>query len=94
MPLVQGRTLALRNRAYEALARIPGLHLVSAAPGSVATALVAARLPEGSDSSAFRGVLRMAERRWFNGFRLSPHIFNDEEDVDRALFAIRQELTR
>jgi selenocysteine lyase/cysteine desulfurase len=36
----------------------------------------------------------MAEKRWFNGFRLSPHIFNDEEEVDRALRATRQELAR
>jgi len=71
-------------------------------PGPAATALVAAYLPDGVDSSALRGALRtnhkvivkMAEKRWFNGIRLSPHIFNDEEDVDRALRAIRQELAR
>jgi selenocysteine lyase/cysteine desulfurase len=39
-------------------------------------------------------IVKMAEKRWFNGIRLSPHIFNDEEDVDRALSAIRQELAR
>ena len=100
MAAVQMRALALRNRAYEGLARIPGLRLASVPPGPAATALVAAYLPDAVDSSAFRGALRtnhqvivkMAEKRWFNGIRLSPHIFNDEDDVDRALRAIRQEL--
>lgn len=102
MASIHARTLALRNRAYEGLARIPGLRLASVPPGPGATALVAAFLPETVDSFAFRAALRtnhqvivkMAEKRWFNGIRLSPHIFNDEEDVDRALRAIRQELAR
>jgi selenocysteine lyase/cysteine desulfurase len=81
--------------------RIPGLRLASVPPGAgPATAPVAAYLPDSIDSSAFRAALRtkhqiivkMAEKRWFNGFRLSPHIFNDEADVDRALQAIRDEL--
>ena len=64
--------------------------------------LVAAYLPDAIDSLAFRAALRtnhqvivkMTEKRWFNGIRLSPHVFNNEEDVDRALRAIRQELAR
>lgn len=102
MSSVQARTLSLRNRAYEGLAEIPRLRLASAAPGPIATALVACFLPEDVDSFAFRARLRTGhgviakavEKRWFNGFRLSPHIFNDEGDVDRALAAIRRELTQ
>ncbi|HWI87331.1 MAG TPA: hypothetical protein VNT42_13545 [Sphingomonas sp.] len=102
MASVHTRTLALRNRAYEGLARIPGLRLASVPPGPGATALVAAFLPAAVDSFALRAALRtnhqvivkMVEKRWFNGIRLSPHIFNDEEDVDRALRAVRQELAR
>jgi selenocysteine lyase/cysteine desulfurase len=102
MPAVHARTLALRNRAYAGLAQIPGLRLASVPPGPHATALVAAYLPDTIDSRAFRDAMRekhqiivkMAEKRWFNGFRLSPHIFNDEEDVDRALGAIREEVAR
>ena len=100
MAAVRTSTLTLRNQAYEGLTRIPGLRLASAPPGPTATALVAAYLPDTVDSAAFRGALRlkhqvivkMAEKRWFNGFRLSPHIFNDAEDIDRALAAIRNEL--
>lgn len=103
MSTIGARTLALRNRAYDGLTRIRGLRLASVPPGTpAATALVAAYLPDGVDSAAFRAAMRtkhqiivkMAEKRWFNGFRLSPHIFNDEEDVDRALRAIRLELAR
>jgi selenocysteine lyase/cysteine desulfurase len=38
-------------------------------------------------------VVKMAEKRWFNGFRLSPHLFNTVDDIDRALAAVRAELT-
>jgi selenocysteine lyase/cysteine desulfurase len=98
---VAAHNLALRNQAYAGLARLPRLKMVSAPPGDpMATALVAARLPDEIDSKAFRERLRdgyglivkMAEKRWFNGFRLSPHLFNDAADVDRALEAIRREL--
>jgi selenocysteine lyase/cysteine desulfurase len=37
-------------------------------------------------------LLKMAEKRWFDGFRLSPHLFNTEADIDRALATIRTEL--
>jgi selenocysteine lyase/cysteine desulfurase len=101
MAAVAGRNLALRNRLYEGLARIPRLRMASAPPGDpMATAMVAAYLPAEVDSAAFRAamlerhnlVVKMAEKRWFNGFRLSPHLFNTEAEVERALAAIRTEL--
>ena len=63
----------------------------------MATALLAAYLPARVDSGAFRQamhdrhgvVVKMAEKRRFNGFRLSPHLFNTEDDIDRAMVAIR-----
>jgi selenocysteine lyase/cysteine desulfurase len=100
MEQVAAHNFALRNRAYYGLARL-GLKLASAPPGDpMGTALVAAYLPAGQDSNAFRQamhdrhnvVVKMAEKRWFNGFRLSPHLFNTEDDIDRALAAIRTEL--
>jgi selenocysteine lyase/cysteine desulfurase len=95
---VAAHNLALRNEAYAGLARMPRLRLVSAPPGDpMGTALVAAYLPPEIDSKAFREtllarhsvVVKMAEKRWFNGFRLSPHLFNDEADIERSLRAIR-----
>jgi selenocysteine lyase/cysteine desulfurase len=97
MAAVESHNVALRNRAYAGLKDIPKLEVVSTAPGPLTTALVAARLPAGIDSRDVRDALRlkhgvmikMIEKRWFNGIRLSPHIFNTERDIDVALRAIR-----
>jgi selenocysteine lyase/cysteine desulfurase len=97
----EARNLALRNRAYEGLKKIARARIVSAPPGPLATALVAFRLPAGIESSAFRNtmrqkynlVLKQTEKRWGNGMRISPHIFNTEADIDAALEAIAKELS-
>jgi len=101
MARVEHHNLALAERIHAAFTLLPPLELVSPPPGPLATALVAARLPEAIDSQALRVTMRnrhgvsikMAEKRWFNGIRLSPHIFNDEEQVDEALAALRMELS-
>jgi selenocysteine lyase/cysteine desulfurase len=95
------QNLRLRNRAYEGLKKIAKVQLVSAPPGPLATALVAFRLPERVDSRAFRNtmhqkyklILKQTEKRWFNGMRISPHVFNTEADIDAALKAITSELS-
>lgn len=100
LPRIEQHNLALAERIYGAFARIPALEIVSPPPGPLATALVAARLPEAIDSQSLRERMRnrhgisikMAEKRWFNGIRLSPHVFNDDEQVDKALAALRSEL--
>lgn len=96
----EARNLILRNRAYEGLKKITNAFVVSAPPGPLATALVAFRLPDTVDSSAFRAtmrekynlVLKQTEKRWGNGMRISPHVFNTEADIDAALKAIAAEL--
>jgi selenocysteine lyase/cysteine desulfurase len=97
MAAVESHNIALRNRAYAGLKEIPQVEVVSTPPGPLATALVSARLPDDIDSRQVRDTLRqrhgvvikMVEKRWFNGIRLSPHLFNTERDVDVALRAIR-----
>lgn len=94
------QNLRLRNRAYEGLKKISKVRVVSAPPGPLATALVAFRLPDTMDSATFRGtlgskyrvILKHTEKRWFNGMRISPHVFNTEADIDAALNAIASEL--
>lgn len=94
------QNLRLRNRAYEGLKKIAKVRIVSAPPGPLATALVAFRLPDTVDSTTFRGtlgtkyrvILKQTEKRWFNGMRISPHVFNTEADIDAALHAIAAEL--
>ncbi len=96
----EARNLHLRNRAYEGLKKIDKVRVVSAPPGPLATALVAFRLPDNKDSRAFRVtlgekyrlILKQTEKRWFNGMRISPHVFNTEADIDAALKAIATEL--
>jgi cysteine desulfurase/selenocysteine lyase len=100
MASVEAHNLALRNLAYEGLGRIPRLRLASAPPGGIGTAMVAAYLPGEVPSARILArlrddhgvVVKRAEARWFNGIRLSPHVFNDEADIDRALLALRHEL--
>lgn len=100
MPAVERRVLELRNRFYRGLGGFPELRLVSPPPGPLATALVAVTLPSAIDSKALRDrlhdrhrlIVKMAEKRWFNGLRFSPHVFNDEAQVDLALAALRDEL--
>lgn len=95
------RNVRLRNRAYEGLKKIGKVRVVSAPPGPLATGLVAFTLPQTVDSAAFRKamldkhnvVLKMTEKRWFNGMRISPHVFNTEADIDAALKAIASELS-
>ena len=99
MSTVEKRIIQLRDRAYSGLATIPKINLVSPPPGPLATALVAFKLPDSVKSNALRQALLEKHRivikvtgRWFNGNRISPHIFNSEKDVDEAINAIRAEL--
>jgi selenocysteine lyase/cysteine desulfurase len=96
----ENQNLLLRNRAYDGLKKIARVRIVSAPPGPLATALVAFRLPDTVDSTTFRGtlgtkhrvILKQTEKRWFNGMRISPHVFNTEADIEAALNAIASEL--
>ena len=101
MSSIESHNLALRNRAYAELVKLPRVKMMSPPPGPQATALVAFTLPVEFESRAFQmNVLRtkynivtkMAEKRWFNGLRISPHVFNTEEDVERVVEALRAEL--
>lgn len=101
MSEVERRTLSLRNRAYAGLKTIPKIEVVSAPPGPLATALVAFRLPDNIDSRILRKelldkykiVVKVEAKRWFNGNRISPHIFNTEAEIDAAIKAIRTLVT-
>lgn len=38
-------------------------------------------------------ILKQTEKRWFNGMRIAPHVFNTEVDIDAAFKAIASELS-
>ena len=100
MTEVERHGLALRNRAYDQLTTIKKLRVISPPPGPSATAIVACVLPDDIDSMALRDTLlakhrvivKMSEKRHFNGFRLSPHILNSKAHIDAALKALRAEV--
>lgn len=100
MAEVERHGLALRNRAYTGLKQIARLRVVGPPPGPLATALVACILPDEIDSKALRDALhdkhgilvKMVEKQWFNGIRLSPHVLNTAADIDAVLRAIRLEV--
>ena len=100
MRRVEERVLSLRNRLYARLREIPQVRVVSPPPGPSATALVAFALPTGLSAQELQErleerhqiVIKLGDRRFFNGNRFSPHIFNTEAEVDFALAALREEL--
>lgn len=95
--------MALREMAYEGLLKIKTAQMMSPASGQTASPLVAVSLPEGRENHAFAKTLREKYKIQVKvlpndsvvprGIRVSPHIFNDEEDVQRFLTAMRKELT-
>jgi selenocysteine lyase/cysteine desulfurase len=97
---VESHNLALRNRLYDALRSVPKIRVVSAAPGPLASPLLAYTLPTDIESKAFRDrlferykiELKMVPKEWLNGNRVSTHLFNTESDVDALVSALKTEL--
>lgn len=100
MAAIERHNLELRTRLYAGLQRISGLRLAGPPPGPRASAMVACILPDRFDSRAVQQamhqrhsiIVKMAEKRWINGLRFSPHVFNTAAEVDRALRALQVEL--
>lgn len=99
MASVEKRVIELRDRAYAGLIKIPKIQVVSPPPGPLTSPLVAFKLPDSIKPSPLRqalqkkyGIIIKVTGRWFNGNRISPHIFNTEKEVDAAIDAIRAEL--
>jgi selenocysteine lyase/cysteine desulfurase len=97
---VERHNTGLRNRLYSGLQHIPKARIMSAPPGPLATALIGVAIPDHIDPQKFAFTLhdqykvtvRTATKEWYNGIRLSPHVYNTDEHIDRALNAIRTEL--
>jgi selenocysteine lyase/cysteine desulfurase len=97
---IEAHNLALRNRLFEGLKGVPKLRVVSAPPGPLASALLTYRLPDDIESRAFQQRMRdkhnielkVVPKNWFNGNRVSTHLFNSEQDVDALVAALKAEL--
>lgn len=97
---IETHNLALRNRLYAALQNVPKLRVVSAPPGPLASALLSYTLPENIPSGTLEVRMRNTHKieikvvpgNWFNGNRISTHLFNSEQDVDALAAALKIEL--
>jgi selenocysteine lyase/cysteine desulfurase len=97
---IEAYNLALRDRLYEALKRVPTIRVVSAAPGPLTTPLLTYELPASINSGAFRHRLidkyhievKAVPANFMNGHRISMHVFNTERDVETLVSALKTEL--
>lgn len=97
---VEAHNHELRRQLYEALLRVPRIRIVSGAAGPLASSMVTYRLPDEVDSGALHRRMReqrkielkVVPRNWFNGHRVSLHLFNSEEDVEALVEGLRGEL--
>ena len=94
--------LELHRHLHERLSALPKLRIVSANDGPLASPLLTYVLPPAIDSGELAGRLfnnhhveiKTVPANWLNGHRVSTHIFNSTEDVDRLASALEVELRR
>ena len=99
---IEAHNLRLRERVRAGLARLPRVMLVGAPDGPQATPLVSYRLPPAVEAHRLYQALlerhqvmvKVVPGNWFNGQRISTHLFNTEADVDALLEALAAELGR
>ena len=97
---IEAHNLALRGRLHTALAAVPQVTIVSGGAGPLASPLLSYRLPELHKAGALHTRLReqhhvevkVVPGNWFNGHRISTHLFNTEQDVDTFVRALSAEL--
>ncbi len=97
---IEAHNLDLAKRVYQGLKELPALQVVSPPPGPLASPLVSYRLPASVDATALHNRLRTKHKvvvkvvpaNWFNGHRISTHLFNSDRDVDALLGALKVEV--
>ena len=97
---IESHNLALRKRLHAALQNVSRVRVVSAPSGPLASALLSYMLPDDVKSGALHERLRDKHKievkvvpgNWFNGNRISTHLFNSEHDVDALVAALELEL--
>lgn len=97
---IETNNLALRQRVHDGLLGVPKLRVVSPARGALASPMLSYQLPDRIKShelyevllSKHRVVVKVVPGNWFNGHRISTHLFNDPADVEALMIALRAEL--
>lgn len=98
---IEAHNLGLRQQLFEGLAGVPKLRVVSGGAGPLASPLLSYQLPPGLTSAALHQRLRerhaievkVVPGNWFNGNRISTHLFNTREHVEALIRALRAELS-
>jgi len=99
-PRIEAHNLALGRTLFDALRGVPRIRVVSAAPGPLASPLLAYELPASINAGALqrrllethRVLVKVVPGNFMNGQRISTHLFNAESDVHALIAALRAEL--
>jgi selenocysteine lyase/cysteine desulfurase len=97
---VERHDLALRRRLLEALRQVPRVRVVGPPDGPAASPMLSYVLPDPVRSADLYErlrrrhgiVVKVVPPQWFNGHRVSTHLFNTPDDVDALAAALRAEL--
>jgi selenocysteine lyase/cysteine desulfurase len=100
MPAIESHNLSLRAHLLASLARVPQVTVVSPRDGALVSPLLSYRLPDAVQAGALRERLhrvhhlyvKVVPTEWFNGQRISTHLFNTPQHVDALITALRKEL--
>lgn len=100
MAAVERHNLTLRQRVSDLLRGVAGIRVVSAPAGPLASPMLSYALPDAVKSAVLceqlaeshKVVVKVVPSQWFNGHRISTHLFNSGEDVDKLAEALRVEL--
>jgi selenocysteine lyase/cysteine desulfurase len=98
---IERYNLALRQRVFAAIQGVPRVRIVSPPKGPAASPMLSYALPDAVKSEDLyerlsrrhNVVVKVVPSQWFNGHRISTHLFNTPEDVDRLVGALKTELT-
>lgn len=97
---IEAHNVALRHYLDRALSPVTSVEIVSAREPALASPLLTYRLPDRVPSrelqqrllTRHRIMVKVVPANWFNGQRISTHLFNTEDDIDRLVAALRTEL--
>jgi selenocysteine lyase/cysteine desulfurase len=97
---IERHNLALRERAWQALQNVARIRVVSPPAGPLASPLLTFLLPDSVKSGDLyqrlserhKVVVKVLPEQWGNGTRISTHLFNTTDDVDRFVAALKVEM--